>query len=104
MARFGSDTVEYHGSCVRRCRSPGTVRVILVSCLQEKIKTVANASMENLYDQGRASPPFQSKEACPVQSGQMESGKRCDLWGGDVTIILCKHLIGSCTKEGEKLL
>lgn len=59
---------------------------------------VANANMKNLYDQGRASPSFQRKGVCHVQSREMET------WWGGGTITLCKHLIGPCTREGEKLL
>lgn len=54
--------------------SSRTVRVILANHLQERIRTVANANMENLYDQGKAIPPYQRKGACPVQSRQMEMG------------------------------
>lgn len=80
--------------------SSGTIRVVLASCLQERIKTVANANMENLHDQRRTSPQYQKKGACPVQSRQMEMGG-----GGEWdTITLCKHLIGSYAREGEKLL
>lgn len=92
------DTVESHGGCTKEVQiSPGTVRVILVNCLQEEIKIGANANMENLYNQGNSKPTIREEMSlpCSVQTNG-------DL--GEGTITVCKHSIGSYTREGEKLL